>query len=52
MSTIATAIEKQDWEVVAVCLIRGFAQVASRLPPETLQQLLEALEGEGRAPEK
>jgi hypothetical protein len=52
MTTIATAIEKQEWEVVAVCLLRGFAQVASRLPPETLQQLLETLEGGKSAPEK
>ncbi|MDA0987720.1 MAG: hypothetical protein O2783_01010 [Chloroflexi bacterium] len=52
MTTIATAIERQDWEVVAVCLLRGFAQVASRLPPETLHQLLEALEGDGSAPKK
>ena len=52
MTTIATAIERQDWEVVAVCLLRGFVQAASRLPPETLQQLLVALEGERSAPEK
>jgi hypothetical protein len=52
MTTIATAIERQDWQVVAVCLLRGFVQVASRLPPETLHHLVEALEGEGSAPEK
>ncbi len=45
MTTIATAIEKQNWEVVAVCLLRGFVQVASRLPPETVHHLMEALEG-------
>ena len=50
MTTIATAIERQDWEVVAVCLLRGFVQVASRLPPDTLQHLIEALEGETDAP--
>ena len=52
MSTIATAIQRQEWEVVVICLLRGFVQVASRLPPETLYQLLEALEGEGSAPSK
>ena len=52
MTTIATAIARQDWEVVAVCLLRGFVQVASRLPPETLHYRLEALEGEVSAPEK
>ena len=52
MTTIATAIERQEWEVVAVCLLRGFVRAASKLPPETLQYLIEALEGEGRAPEK
>ena len=52
MTTIETAIKKQEWEVVAVCLLRGFVQAASRLPPETLQHLVEALEGERIAPEK
>ena len=52
MTTIATAIKRQDWEVVAFCLLRGFVQAASRLPPETLYHLVEALDGEGNAPEK
>lgn len=52
MTTIATAIERQDWQVVAICLLRGFVQVASRLPPETLHHLVEALEGEESAPSK
>ena len=33
MTTISKAIDKQDWEMVAVCLLRGFVQVASKLPP-------------------
>ena len=41
-----------DWEVVAICLLQGFIQTISRLPPETLQHMLEALEGENSAPEK
>ena len=52
MATLSTAIERQDWEVVAVCLLQGFIQTVSRLPPETLHQLLVALEGESSAPEK
>ena len=47
MTTIATAIERKNWEVVALCLLQGFAEVTSKLPPETLQQLLEVLRGEG-----
>ncbi|MBI2856391.1 MAG: hypothetical protein HYX93_06060 [Chloroflexi bacterium] len=50
MATLSTAIERQDWEVVAICLLQGFMQTVSRLPPETLQHLLEALEGESGAP--
>ncbi|MBF8266520.1 MAG: hypothetical protein HW388_28 [Dehalococcoidia bacterium] len=52
MTTIATAIERQNWEVVALCLLQGLVQVASRLPPETLHHLLEALEGESNGPDE
>lgn len=52
MTTISKAVDQQQWDVVAVCLLRGFVQAASRLPPETLQYLLETLEGGAGAAEK
>ena len=52
MKTMESAIERQEWKVVAVCLLRGIVQASSALQPETLHQLLEALEGGSSAPEK
>ena len=52
MRTLELAIERQEWKVVAVCLLRGIVQASSALQPETLHQLLEVLEGESSAPEK
>lgn len=43
-STLAIAIERKNWELVALCLLLGVAEVASKLPPETLERLLELLE--------
>ncbi len=43
-STLAIAIERKNWELVALCLLLGVAEVASRLPPETLERLLDLLE--------
>ncbi len=52
MKTLESAIERQDWKVVAVCLLRGLAQASSALRPETLRDLLETLEGDSNAPQK
>ncbi len=43
-STLAIAIERKNWELAALCLLLGVAEVASKLPPETLERLLELLE--------
>lgn len=42
---LAVAIERRNWPLAAVCLLVGVAEAASRLPPETLESLLELLEG-------
>ncbi len=47
MSAVATAIQKADWEAAAVCLLWGFVRAASKVPPEALQDLLDALEDGG-----
>jgi hypothetical protein len=46
MRTIATAIERQSWEVVALCILQSFVEVAYKLPPETPPVPMEVLEGD------
>ena len=43
---MSKAIEKREWEVVAVCLLRGLVQAAAALPRDTVHHLVEALEGD------
>jgi hypothetical protein len=45
VSALALALERRDWSLAALCLLLGVADAASRLPPETLESLLELLEG-------
>ena len=48
MATLALplAIECRAWSLAALCLLLGVADAASRLPPETLENLLELLGGQ------
>ena len=43
-STFQQAVERRAWSAVALYLLLGVAEAASRLPPETLENLLELLE--------
>jgi len=45
VSPLALAVERRAWTVVALYLLLGVAQAASRLPPDAVEGLLEALEG-------
>jgi hypothetical protein len=45
MSPLAVAVERRVWTLVALYLLLGVAEAASRLPPEAVEGLLEALEG-------
>jgi hypothetical protein len=45
MSPLAVAVERRAWTLVALYLLLGVAEAASRLPPEAVEGLLEALEG-------
>ncbi|MEE8346686.1 MAG: hypothetical protein V3S20_05015 [Dehalococcoidia bacterium] len=45
MSTLAVAIRKQRWEVAALCLLVGVAEVAAALPPDAVEGLLDVLAG-------
>ncbi len=44
-SALALALERQDWPMAALCLLLGVTEAATRLPPETLESLMELLEG-------
>ncbi len=52
MSRFAIAVEKKQWNVVALYLLVGVAEeAASKLPPDAVTKMLELLEGtpDGRA---
>jgi hypothetical protein len=42
-SVLAAAIEREDWEAAALCLLLGVARAARKLPPETLEEMIELL---------
>ena len=44
MSLFAAAIEKKDWELVALCLLYALAQSLAQLPPNAIEGALDALE--------
>ena len=46
MSTLAKAIGSKQWELAALCLLLGLEQMLSRLPADSLEGLLDVLEGE------
>lgn len=48
MSTLAIAIENQQWELAALYLLLGMAQAAAQLPPEAVHGLVEILDNEPR----
>jgi hypothetical protein len=48
MSRLAIAVEKKEWNVVALYLLVGVAEVAAKLPPDAVIGLLEVLEGPPR----
>ncbi len=50
MGALSTAVRREEWEVAAYLLLLGAAKVASRLPPETLAELVALLETHGDAP--
>lgn len=44
-SVLVVALERREWTLAALCLLLGVADVAASVPPETLESLLELLEG-------
>jgi hypothetical protein len=46
MTPLAIAIEKREWRLVSLYLLLGVHEASSRLPPETLSELIDLLGGE------
>lgn len=44
-AALALALDRKEWTLAALYLLLGVAEVASRLPPDTFESLLELLEG-------
>ncbi|MBI2913819.1 MAG: hypothetical protein HYY03_07855 [Chloroflexi bacterium] len=44
LSILAVAIERQQWELAAVCLLLGVTRAAAALPPDALEGLIEVLD--------
>ncbi len=43
-SALAVALEKREWSLAAICLLLGVTEAAAKLPPETVESLLELLD--------
>ena len=46
MTAFAVAVEKREWRLVSLYLLLGVSEAASRMPPETLSELVDLLGGE------
>ena len=46
MTGMAQAVERKDWTAVALYLLLGVSQAAEKLPPETLEALIDLLGGD------
>ena len=43
MTPLAVAVERKQWQVVALRLLIGVSEAAHKLPPESLSELLNLL---------
>ncbi len=44
MTTLTVAIERQQWELAALCLLWGVSRAAATLPPDAADALLAVLD--------
>ncbi len=44
MTTLTVAIERQQWELAALCLLWGVSRAAAALPPDAADALLAVLD--------
>jgi hypothetical protein len=49
VTPLAVAVERRDWRSVALYLLLGVSLAASALPPESLTELLDLLDGGSEA---
>ena len=47
---LSAAIEQENWELAALCLLAGMAEAARLLPPDAVEALLEVAAGEPESP--
>jgi len=45
MSVLARAIARKQWELAALCLLLGLLEAALKVPPDSLEGLIEVVEG-------
>jgi len=46
MSTLARAITTRQWDLAALCLLLGLLEMLSKLPADSIEGVLDILEGE------
>jgi len=46
MSTLARAITMRQWVLAALCLLLGLLETLSKLPADSVEGLIDILEGE------
>ena len=46
MSTLARAITTRQWNLAALCLLLGLVETLSKLPADSIEGLIDILEGE------
>jgi hypothetical protein len=44
-SVLDWAIDHEEWELAALCLLYGMLRALDKLPPETVEAMLEELDG-------
>jgi hypothetical protein len=52
MTALQVAIDRRRWDLVWLYLLLGVSEAASRLPRESLAELIELLAEGGRAPRR
>ena len=48
MSSLAQAVQGEQWELAALLLLRALLETTRRISEDAIPQLMEALEGEAR----
>ncbi|MFQ5924483.1 MAG: hypothetical protein ACE5IE_00605 [Dehalococcoidia bacterium] len=46
MSTLAWAISRRQWDLAALCLLLGLLETLSKLPTDSIEGLLDVIDGQ------